>query len=307
MQLIRRPSKPFAQPSIVAIGKFDGLHRGHQQLLSNLIKLAEQDHLVAGLLTFEPYPEAYLSSNNSVTRLSTLREKITALQSWPLNFLYVLPFTEKIARLSPKGFIDKILIQQLKVKKIIIGEDFRFGFQRQGQLADLKGYFGEENILTESSIEFQGQRISSGWIRQALASGQLKLVRQLLGQPYELRGRVVKGAQRGRSLGFPTANLALHKRQLPLKGVFAVKVKHKENNFNGVANLGVRPTVDGQTAFLEIYIFDFNCDIYGEFIEVKFIQKIRDEQRFASLEALKAKIAEDVAQAQEILKNELDL
>lgn len=282
--LARRPSSSYYQSTVVAIGNFDGVHLGHQALL-------QQANTV---LTFEPYPQAYFHPERQRPRLTTLREKIHVLQALPPRALCALPFNASLSQLSPENFIQDILIRQLHAKKIVVGEDFRFGYQRQGNVELLKRYIDVDVI---PPVLFHGRRISSTWVREALENGDLTTVRSLLDRQYSMIGRVVKGDGRGRQLGFHTANISLQKRLPPLKGVYAVNINHV---YKGVANVGSRPTVDGSRNYLEVHIFDFNQDIYGEYMEVEFTHKIRDEKKFDSLNALQEQIKLDIQFARDL-------
>lgn len=277
--LARRPSLSYYQSTAVAIGNFDGIHLGHQALLKN----------ADSVLTFDPYPQAYFHPERKMPRLTTLREKIRLFENFGIKKVYAIPFDKKFSLLSPEDFI-----KTLKVKKVIVGEDFRFGYQRMGDIALLKQHIETEII---SSVLYEGIKISSTRVREAFFHHDLPLVKKLLGRNYSMIGRVVKGDGRGKQLGFHTANIALHNRLPPLRGVYAVKIN---KTLSGVANIGSRPTVDGTREFLETHIFDFNKDIYGAYIEVEFLQKIRDEQKFDSLNALQEQIKLDVQLARDI-------
>lgn len=295
--LWRRPEKNFPKNTAVAIGNFDGVHLGHQKIIDITQKLAAQDQYIPIMLTFEPYPQQFFHPEKPVPRLTTLREKMNLIN---INHIYAMPFDHALSQYSPEYFIQEILINKLKAKIIIIGDDFRFGYQRKGDVKLLQS-IPEFKSQIISPIMLEDERISSTRVRHALMDGNLKLAQKLLGRHYSMTGRVVRGNQRGRQIGFPTANIALHKRIPPLRGVLAVKVKMDDQNYSAVANIGSRPTVDGTREFLEVYIFDFDQDIYGKYINIEFIQKIRDEMKFNSLDELKQQIARDVIAAKEIL------
>jgi len=282
--LARRPSSSYYQRQVVAIGNFDGLHLGHQALLQK----------ASVVLTFEPYPQVYFHPERKIPRLTTLREKAHLLEKMGPQMLYALPFDQTMAQLPPERFIQTILMNQLQAEKIIVGEDFRFGYQRQGNIETLKNYLDVDVI---SPVLYQQKRISSTWVRESLQTGDVNTVKDLLGRYYSMIGRVVRGDGRGRKLGFHTANISLQKRLSPLLGVYAVKVNH---TLKGVANIGSRPTVDGTRHFLEVHLFDFDKDIYGEYIEVEFVHKIRDEKKFDSLNALQEQIKLDIQLARDL-------
>lgn len=281
--------------SVVAIGNFDGVHLGHQKLLEKVKDLSRQHHLTSLLLTFEPYPQEFFNLNNLIPRLTSFREKTCITKKMGIEKTYPLHFNKELSLYAPEQFIEEVLIKKIKAKYIVVGEDFHFGHQRKGDVKLLSSYFDTKII---SSVMLEGERISSTLIRQKLLAGDLEAAQKLLGRRYSVIGRVVRGDQRGRTLGFPTANISLKKRIPPINGVFAVKVN--EEHF-GVANLGTRPTVDGKKMFLEVNIFDFNKDIYGQYLKVEFVQKIRDEMRFDSLGQLKKQIEDDANQARKIL------
>ena len=282
--LARRPSSSYYQKPVVAIGNFDGLHLGHQALLQK----------ASVVLTFEPYPQAYFHPERKIPRLTTLREKAHLLEKMGPKVLYALPFDQNMAQLSPERFIQTLLINQLQAEKIIIGEDFRFGYQRQGDINTLRNYI-EVDVI--NPVLYQQKRISSTWVRESLQRGDVNTVKDLLGRYYSIIGRVVRGDGRGRQLGFHTANISLQKRLPPLLGVYAVNINHV---LKGVANIGSRQTVDGTRHFLEVHIFDFDKDIYGEYIEVEFVHKIRDEKKFDSLNALQEQIKLDIQLARDL-------
>lgn len=261
------------------------------------MQIARERQLNPSLLMFEPYPRAFLTPDKSLPRLTSLREKIFILNGMHMPFIYCLRFDSQIAKMSADTFIKDLLIQQLNVKYLILGEDFRFGYKREGDIAKLKKI---EQFVVESVPLYQhnGEKVSSTRIRQVLREGDLMLAEKLLGRPYMMMGRIVKGDQRGRLLGFPTANINMRRRVLPIDGVFAVKVYGIQTNpLLGVANVGKRPTIDGVANLLEIHLFNFSQDIYGKHIRVEFMQKIRDTQRFSSVAALQAQIAEDASLA----------
>jgi len=281
----------------VAIGNFDGVHLGHQKIIQITQQLADQHQYTSAMLTFEPYPQQFFHPEKPVPRLTTLREKIKLT---PVELIYALPFDQTLSQYSPEFFIEEILIKKLNAKIIVVGEDFRFGYQRKGDVKLLQS-MPEFKSQIISPVMLEGERISSTRVRHALQDGNLELAQKLLGRFYSMTGRVVRGSQRGRQIGFPTANIALHKRIPPVRGVFAVKVKIDDQSYSAVANIGSRPTVDGTREFLEVYIFDFDQDIYRKYINIEFIQKIRDEIKFNSLDELKQQIARDVVAAKGIL------
>ena len=270
---------------ILAIGNFDGVHKGHQQIIKKATEL----------LTFEPYPQEFFNTTLSrVVRLTSLAEKKRLCQNYNhILIMHILEFNQAFSELSPEQFIKEIMIKKYHPDKIIIGHDFRFGHRRQGG-AELLNQFIPTEMM--EPVMYQERRISSTWVRECLAKGDLALAKNLLGRSYSMSGRVVRGDGRGRQLGFATANISLDARLPALKGVYAVTIAFPEKSekiYRGMANIGTRPTVDGTRLFLEVHLFDFNKDIYGEWIDISFKAKIRDEQKFNSVPELQAQLLKD--------------
>ncbi len=304
MIIVRGHDQPalFANGCVLTIGNFDGVHIGHQALLQQVKALSHQHRLPSAVMLFEPHPHEFFSATPPA-RLLTLREKAEQIKAHQIDAIVCLRFNASLASTSASEFIERILVQQLRVKQVVIGDDFRFGAKRGGDVALLRndGRFG---VHASHSVCVDETRVSSTVIRQALASGDLVQAQRFLGQPYAISGRVAHGDKRGRLLGFPTANIVLNRRTLPLQGVYAVRVSGINNTFiNGVANIGRRPTVNGTQARLEVHLFDFNDDIYGRRIHVQLLKKLRGEQKFDGLPALQAQIARDVEQAKLFLKD----
>lgn len=295
MQLIRYPISHQIQ-SVITIGNFDGCHLGHQTLLHQLMNDAKTLNLSSVVLTFEPYPSEFFLKE-PVARLMRFSEKWRAIQSFHIDYFYCMKFNSVLAKMSPEDFVKNILVDQLGVKKLIIGDDFRFGAKRIGDVNLLitlgKQYHFEVEAI--ASIKDQADRISSSRIRNALENGDFKTVYELTGRPFMLSGKVSYGQQIGRQLGFPTANIHLHRKKVPLMGIFIVKVHGlSKDPLKGVASVGYRPTFFGKEVILEVFILDFDQEIYGEFIEVEFIQKIRDELFFESVDDLVVQMKKDV-------------
>jgi riboflavin kinase/FMN adenylyltransferase len=288
---------------VATIGNFDGVHLGHQAVLKQTCDKAREMGLPVTVITFEPQPQEYFRPEQAPPRLTRLREKIVALRPHAVDRLLCLDFNHHLANLSAEEFIDKILVDGLGVQYLVVGDDFRFGKDRQGDFEMLvsAGKKHGFEVANTHSFTLGNERVSSTLIRQALAQGDLTRVEQLLGRPYSMCGRVAHGDKRGRTIGFPTANIYLHRKNTPILGVYAVQMKDVEQYpVNGVANIGTRPTVCGTRTLLEVHLFDFNKDIYGAHIEVMFIEKIRDEKRFESFDALKQQIQRDAQQARAI-------
>ncbi len=293
------------QNCVATIGKFDGVHLGHQLIIDQLKQVAEDLELPSLVILLEPHPEEYFAgeSGTSPARLTAFREKLELLESFGIEYVFELKFDKALSEVSPEDYIEQILVNGLGVQAFIVGNDFRFGHERRGDFSLLqqKGQeFGFEVIET-SPYERNGQRISSTFIREELAQGNFPLVEQILGRPFSMKGEVQKGKQLGTDLGFPTCNINPHRRTIPLHGVYACVVRMVDRYYPAAVNIGYRPTVteDGE-ALLEAHILDFAEDLYGKTIEVIFRNKIRDEQKFADLQALKAQISADVEQVRTI-------
>ena len=304
MQLVRGlhnfPSDKHA--CALTIGNFDGLHKGHQAVLRGLREYAVKFQLMSSVMTFEPTPQEYFSPATAPARLQRLRDKLSTLAEMQIDQVICLPFNQRLAKLSADDFVQQVLIDGLDVRFLVVGDDFRFGKDRQGDLELLTAYgkrTGFEVVSTQTFIQSDG-RVSSTRVREALANGDLQLAERLLGRPFRICGKVASGQQRGRTIGFPTANIRLHRKVTPLKGVYAVRVEGAANDtVVGVANLGTRPTVDGKSWMLEVHLFDFSSDIYGRVLDVEFCSRIRDEKKFESFDALKVQIQQDAQVARD--------
>lgn len=283
---------------VATIGNFDGVHLGHQALLSKVVKTAKSLGLPSLVITFEPQPLEYLIPQKSVPRLTRLREKFYLLSKADIDNVLIIRFDEDFARLTADEFIQSLLIDKLKVKHLIVGDDFRFGRGRQGDIALLK----KEGLTVETQAEviMDSARVSSTRVRLALLAGNHELANHLLGRSYFMMGRVVHGDKLGRKLGYPTANIHLHRKVSPVMGIYVVKVHGlMKKPLPGVANIGIRPTIGGTRSLLEVHLFNFNQAIYGKYVSVEFCHKLRDEERYDSLDALKAQIDIDAEQARE--------
>ena len=286
----------------LTIGNFDGVHLGHQKILKILVKKAHALQVDACLMSFEPLPQEYFSTETAPARLTRLREKWCALESTGINQFLCIKFNHWLADLTAEEFIQKILVDYLHVRYLVIGDDFRFGKGRSGDFAMLTAAGKKHGfeVVNSHSHCLEGIRISSTNIRQALADNQLEAAEKMLGHAYQMCGRVAHGDKRGRTIGFPTANIKLHRHATPLSGVYAVTLHGIDNHvLNGVANIGKRPTVDGQHLQLEVHLFDFDKNIYGEQVCVEFKLKLRDEKRFESFDALKLQIIKDSEHAKD--------
>ena len=278
-------------PCVVTIGNFDGVHLGHQALLDEVKKRAHDLKLESAVITFEPNPKDYFSQNKPQTRISSLREKIELFNEIKIDRVHIIKFNQEFSKVTANEFIS-LLIKQLKVKEIVVGEDFCFGRGREGSIKQLSASSMKLNI--KNKILMDGKRISSTLIRNLLANDKLDQANKYIGRPYSISGKVVHGEKRGRKIGFPTANIHMRHNRPPLKGVFAVKF---QNHF-GVANLGIRPSIKGEKKLqLEVHLLNFSADLYGQHVSVIFLKKLRDEKKFKSLDELKEQIKLDVIKA----------
>ncbi len=307
MKLLRAVphSSVFNEGVIATIGNFDGVHLGHQNLLNTLRKKANSLKLPLVVILFEPQPREYFQKDKAPARLSSLREKLTVLRSCGVDYVYCLRFNETVAKTSATDFARHYLFSLLRVTHLLVGDDFRFGKDREGDVCLLQ-QLGLEyacEVSTYSDFCINDERISSTKIRKALEQGQLESAANYLGRPYSICGRVMHGAARGRQWGIPTANLGLRRLSVPLQGVYAVRVQVASQTLYGVANIGKRPTVDGTKNILEVHLFDFDQSIYGELMQVFFLHKLRDEVKFTSVDALIAQIEDDIVVAKSFVKN----
>ena len=300
MHVFRGHSRPVPSPVVLAIGNFDGVHLGHAALVRKLAQLAEQLKLVPTVLSFEPHPREFFAPESAPARLTTLREKLELLAECGAEQAMICPFNAAFSALSADAFIEQVLVRGLQVRHLVIGDDFRFGKGRAGDFSLLQAAGQQFGFSVEAmgSVTVDGERVSSSGVRAALAGGGMAHAGRLLGRPYIIDGKVTRGQQLGRQWGFPTANIRIKHNPLPMSGVFAVEVDGLgDKPLPGVANLGIRPTVGGTRPLLEVHLFDFDRDIYGAHISVRFVHKLRNEERFPNFDALKAQIAVDAAAA----------
>ena len=294
------------KPSAAVIGNFDGVHRGHLEVLKNAKEFSSKSNLPLSVLTFDPHPRAFFSKGNTNFLLQTLLDKAEALSKNNIDYLINLKFDDLLSELSPEQFVEKVLSESLSLKHIFVGKDFKFGKDRAGDINSLES-FGLKYRIGLSSIKLKNQdgtSISSTKIRNNLKKGKIKEANELLGRPYMISGLVIEGDKRGRQIGFPTANISLGKLIRPAFGVYAVLIEGIENKvLRGIANIGRRPTVNDRGVLLEVNIFDFNEDIYGKKIFISLIDFIRDEKKFDGIENLKKQIVMDVKLSKSILGN----
>lgn len=309
-------------PVALTIGNFDGIHRGHQAMLERLVAGSRRRGLMSCVLTFEPHPLEYFermrqpsrespAPRAAPTRLTSLREKLELLAAHRVDRVHVQRFVSSFAALSPEAFVEQVLVKKLKARWLLIGEDFRFGAGRAGDLALLKRLGGPHGfeIETMPTVAQSGARVSSSAVRAALAAGDLAKAEALLARPYSISGRVIHGRKLGRELGFATANVQLKHNRPPLTGIYAARVRGVGAQARpAVASLGVRPTITASgRAVLEVHLFDFSGNLYNEHVRVEFLHKIRDEEKYPDLDAMKAQIARDCEAARNFLLDYRDV
>lgn len=289
---------------VLTLGNFDGVHLGHQQLINHLIKQSKKLNLPTVVMLFEPQPLEFFCKQNTPARLTSFKEKVELIKKLGIDYIIAVPFTQTFANMLAPDFIQDWLINKLQAKYIVIGDDFRFGRERKGDINLLQQYTHNNQFVVESMPTFvwNDLRISSTAVREALFNSDFKLAHCLLGRNYAIEGKVVHGNALARQLGFPTANIHLNRKKPALQGVYFVKVKNccSNKHYHGIANIGIRPTIEGKKAILEVNLFDFSGDIYGQYLDVIFVHKLRDEKKFDSLTDLKQQIAQDVCTAKQI-------
>lgn len=306
LRLFRDIDGPAVSPQgcVACVGAFDGLHLGHQALVARTVERARALGLPAAVVCFEPLPREFFSPGDPPSRLMLPDARLRMLDAMGVDIVVQLRFDKALTRLDALEFIDRILVDRLRAREVWVGPDFRFGRGRGGDLAVLRER-GEQAGFVANAIEplaLAGERVSSSAIRAALPQGDFATVARLLGRPYGIGGRVVRGRQLGRKLGFPTANLRFGKRPA-LQGIYATWVHGVgDRPWPSVSSFGTRPTVDGVEPLLEAHLFDFDGDLYGRRIEVEFVAKLRDEEKFDGLEALTAQMERDAAAARTLLQ-----
>ncbi|MCP4697130.1 MAG: bifunctional riboflavin kinase/FAD synthetase [Gammaproteobacteria bacterium] len=307
MELIRSLAqlRPLHRGCVATIGSFDGVHLGHQAVFEALIAKSKQLNVPSMVISFEPQPQEYFADGRTApARLTRFREKMLVLRKLAIDRVLCLRFNAGLEALSPEAFVQRVLADGLGVRYLIVGDDFRYGRGRRGTVAALQAEGGKHGfeVVEMPTYMIAGERVSSTRIRNALKTGNMQEAALLLGRPYTLCGRVAHGDQRGRTIGFPTANIHLHRCASPVSGVFAVQMHGvAAKSLAGVANLGSRPTVNGKCLLLEVHLFNFSENIYGRYVEVEFIAKLREERRFASFAMLRDQIEKDTEQARACL------
>jgi len=290
-------------PCVVTLGNFDGVHLGHRALFRQLSQRAKQFQCKSAVYTFDPHPLKLLCPENAPLLLNTPAEKRRLIEASHIDLLIEAPFTKQFAALSPEQFVDDVLVRLLQARALVIGYDYAFGKNRTGSAQFLQGYCTKKGIVVDvlKPVGADGEPYSSTRIRQMLATGRVAEVVSLLGRHYNLEGEVVPGQQRGRKIGFPTANLETEKEQLPAPGVYAIKVRHNLQEYNGVVNLGKRPTFGNGRSTIEVHLLDFSGDLYGEKMRIYFVERLREEKKFTGPEQLTAAIRADILKARQIL------
>ena len=304
MRVVRdNPGRQLLSSSVVTIGNFDGLHLGHQALIERCQSLAGAKHSIA-VVTFEPLPLAWFRPDAAPARLLSVRQKLEFLENAGIDLVWMMRFNQELADLSAEKFVQSVLVKTLAARHVVVGEDFHYGKGRQGDIQTLleSGRQLGFELHPLAMLDVDGERASSSNIRAHLAAGDLEKAKRLLGRSFRMAGRVVRGRQLGRQLGYPTANIRLAVSPSPLGGVFAVRARWDESGWHdGVANLGTRPAVGGEGFLIEVHLFDFNENLYGQRMEVAFIAKLREETHFDVIDDLVAQMRDDEQQARNCL------
>ena len=282
--------------SVIAIGNFDGLHLGHQKVINEAKQQAKKNNLPFGLMTFEPVPVMFFSKKTKDHRINSLHQKKIQLKKFQLDFLIIIRFNKIFSSLPANDFIEKIIYKKTKCRYLYVSKNFKFGFNRKGNIQTLKKFEKKFNykIIVTKPFKKNYKTISSTFIRKIIRKGKVSLANKLLNRNWSIEGRVIKGRKRGRKIGFPTCNMSLHNYVVPKLGVYAVRVKGKNFNKNGIANVGYRPTFNGQRLLLETNIFGFSKNLYNKVINVSFKKFIRTEKKFKNFEYLKRQIKIDI-------------
>ena len=293
------------QPTVLTIGTFDGVHLGHQKIIERVVTTARQEGLLATIFTFFPHPRMVVQHDKSLKLIHTLEEKKQLLQQLGVDLLVIQPFNEAFAQLTAEEFVSTILVQRLNVKKVIIGYDHRFGRNRTANIDDMR-LFGEKYGFAVEEISVQEVdevSVSSTKIREALNKGDVTTAEHYLGTPYSLTGTVVHGLKLGRTLGYPTANIQVTEdyKLIPKDGVYAVYSYIGERKVYGMMSIGKNPTIEGKGASIEVYFFDFNGDLYDQKLTIEFVQYLREEQKFDTIDLLKKQLQDDETAARKAI------
>lgn len=292
-----------SRPTVLTIGSFDGIHRGHQHLIAQVVARAKELDIASALVTLHPHPKVVLRSNSPLRYLSTIEERLDLLKSLGLDYAVVFPFSLETSQIRAREFVQ-LLTEHLRMREIICGKDFALGYKREGNVEFLRALGAEQNFSVHvvEPQTFDGEIISSTRVRDLVAQGELQEAVRALGRYPSVRGRVIKGDQRGRTLGFPTANLAIAERRLiPADGIYVVRIKIGDQWWGGAANIGVRPTFDNGARLVEVFVLDFSGDLYDQVVEVQFIKRLRPELKFDNVHALIEQMQRDVLDARRVL------
>lgn len=308
MQLIRglHNLRPEHKGSVATIGNFDGVHRGHQAVIKQLSGEANRLNCEKTVITFEPLPQDFFLEEKAPGRLTPLRDKFIALKRLGIDQLLCLSFNQKLANLSAEGFIQQVLVDGLKIKSLVIGDDFCFGKNRSGNFTLLQQAGKKHGFAVRKTETFNehNERISSSRIRKLLEAGKMHQAEQLLGRPYTMSGYVIEGDNRGREIGYPTANIRVGRRVSPLRGIFVVEVTGIEDHpLPGICSIGTRPTVNYRGFLIEVHLLDFTGDLYGRRLEIVWLKKLRDEEKFESVDTMAAQIKKDENEARKFFKS----
>jgi len=302
MQIHRGVPAPSERvPCALTIGNFDGVHRGHQALLQQVVAAAKARKITSAVMTFEPHPREFFAPQAAPARVANLRDKITALRACGIEHVFVMHFNRNLASMTAETFIDDVLVRGCDARWLAVGDDFRFGSRRAGDVSLLRAHAnrGGYEVAQLATVTEGAERVSSSGVRAALLDGDLQQAQRLLGRPYSISGRVLHGAKLGRTIGFPTLNLRIAHKRPAVHGVFAVRVFGIDDRaWPGVASVGLRPTISQSGRWLlEVHLFDFAASIYGRLVRVEFVQRLRDEEKFGTLDQLTEAIRNDAAQA----------
>ena len=298
---------PSLTGSVVTIGTFDGLHSGHQEVIRNLISIANKNNTLGVVISFNPHPRVFFDNNNKFKTLSTFKEKIELFRNLGLKHLIILPFSKELADMSFEAFAEQYIVNILKAKVLVLGYDHHFGNNREGNYTNLLPFSHKHNLILEKlpPVLIDGIEVSSTKIRNALSAGDITMANRLLAYNYFIDGKVVQGNKLGRKIGYPTVNILLHEptKQIPAYGVYAVKVNYDGFVFQGMMNIGIRPTINKDKETIEVNIFDFDKDIYDENLRIFFVEKIREEIKFETLDALRNQLDLDKIATKKIFNN----
>ena len=304
MQIIRdNPGRQMLESSVVTIGNFDGLHLGHQTLIRCCESLADGRRPIA-VVTFEPLPLVWFRPESAPARLMSVRQKLEYLRKEGMDLVWLMRFNQSLANMSADDFVKEVLVKTLSARDVVVGEDFHYGRDRKGDVDTLRkaGKKLGFELSTISMVDVDGLRASSTNIRTCLAAGDLVQAKHLMGRSFRMAGRVIRGRQLGRELGYPTANIRLAATPSPIQGVFAIKARWGDSGWrDGVANLGTRPAVGGDGFLVEAHLFDFDGSLYGHRLEIEFIEKLREETHFKNLDDLVVQMREDERRARHCL------